>query len=134
MKVVLSIVCWIFAILCCCFPFLYTHSTADKMEVKVSHILVNTQDEAVNLRKEITDGKSFEKAAEQYSQCPSKMQKGDIGYNRRGELLAEFEAAAFDLPLNALSEPVQTSEGWHLIKVYGIKYFSDKENFSRRYF
>lgn len=134
MKVVLSIVCWIFAILCCCFPFLYNHSAMDKKEIKVSHVLVNTQEEAVNLRKEIVDGKSFEEAAEQYSQCPSKSQKGDVGYHRHGELLPEFEVAAFKLPIKKLSEPVQTSEGWHLIKVYDVKYFSDKENFSRRYF
>lgn len=134
MKVVLSIICWIFAILCCCFPFLYNHSAMDKMEVKISHVLVDTQDEIINLRKEIVDGKSFEDVAEQYSQCPSKAQKGDIGYHRHGELLSEFETAAFELEPGVLSEPVQTSEGWHLIKVYDVKYFSDKENFSRRYF
>lgn len=134
MKVVLNIVCWIFAILCCCFPFLYNHSAMDKMEVKISHVLVDTQDEIINLRKEIVDGKSFEEVAEQYSQCPSKAQKGDIGYRRHNELLPEFEAVAFELPVKKLSEPVKTSEGWHLIKVYDVKYFSDKENFSRRYF
>lgn len=135
MKVVLNIICWVLALLCCYFPFAYHHSEMDKMELKISHILVDTQEEILNIRKDIVDKKaSFEQMAEQYSKCESKAQKGDVGYNMRGKLIKEFEDAAFKLKLRELSEPVKTKEGWHLIKVYDIKYFSDKENFERRYF
>jgi len=99
----------------------------DKKEIKVSHILVNTKEEAINIKKELDEKKSFEELAEKYSKCPSKKQKGDVGYNMRGRLIPEFEKAAFKLDKNVVSEPVQTKEGWHLIKIYDIKYFSDKE-------
>ncbi len=135
MKVVLNILCWVTVVFCCYFPFAYNHSEMDKAEIKVSHILVNTQEEAQNIKKEITDNKkSFELMAEKYSQCPSSKDMGDIGYVMRGRLIPEFEKEAFKLDAKVVSDPVQTREGWHLIKIDGIKYYSDKENFSRRYF
>lgn len=134
MKVILSIFCWVLAAFSIYFPFAYFHKDMDKQEIKISHILVNTREEALKIKEKIGSGKSFEEMAEKYSLCPSKEQKGDIGYNMRGKLIPEFENAAFTLPLKMVSEPVQTREGWHLIKVYEAKYFSDKENFERRYF
>ena len=135
MKVVLSIICWLFVALCCYFTFAYNHNEMDKMELKISHILVDTEEQALEIKKEITENKkSFGEMAEKYSQCPSSKDKGDIGYNMRNKLIKEFEVAAFKLNKNEISEPVKTSEGWHLIKVTDAKYFSDKENFSRRYF
>lgn len=127
MKLITSIFCWILVIYCIYFPFSYFHKEADKKEIKISHILVDTQEEALNIKSELEEKKSFEELAEKYSQCPSKKQKGDIGYNMRGKLIPEFEKAAFKLDKNIVSDPVQTSEGWHLIKVYDIKYFSEKE-------
>lgn len=135
MKTLLKILCFLFVAICCVFPFVYTHSDADKREIKISHILVNTQEEASEIRQKIVDGSRFEEMAEQYSICESKAQKGNIGYNiRNGALLKEFTDKAFKLKKFELSEPVETSVGWHLIKIYDIKYFSDKDNFSRRYF
>ena len=134
MKVVLNILCWILAVLCCYFPFAYNHSEMDRQEVKVSHILVNTEEEATNFKKEIEEKtKTFEEIAEKHSLCESKADKGDIGYNMRGRLLPEFEKVAFSIEKNKVSEPVKTKEGWHLVKVTNIKYYSDMENFARRY-
>ena len=134
MKVVLNILCWIFAVVCCYFPFAYNHSEMDRQEVKVSHILVNTEEEATNFKKEIEEKtKTFEEIAEKHSLCESKADKGDIGYNMRGRLLPEFEKVAFSIEKNKISEPVKTKEGWHLVKVTNIKYYSDIENFARRY-
>ena len=134
MKVVLNILCWILVAICCYFPFSYPHSEMDRQEVKISHILVNTEEEAINFKKEIDEKKqTFEEIAEKYSLCESKKEKGDIGFNMRGRLIPEFEKAAFSLEANKVSEPVKTSEGWHLIKVTDVKHYSDKENFSRRY-
>ena len=134
MKVVLSIVCWIFAALCCVFPFLYNHSEMDKKELKISHIVVDKEVQILDIKKQLEEGESFEELAEKYSQCPSAKQKGDIGYNMRGKLVPEFEKVAFKLKLKEVSEPVNAEESWFLIKVYDIKYFSDKENFDRRYY
>ena len=134
MKVVLNILCWILVAVCVYFPFAYSHSEMDRQEVKTSHILLNTESEAINFKKEIDEKKqSFEEIAEKYSLCESKKDKGDIGFSMRGRLIPEYEKVAFSLDANKISEPVQTSEGWHIIKVTGIKYFSDKENFTRKY-
>lgn len=133
MKVVLSILCWLLVAYCAYFPYSYFHKEADKKEIKVSHILVKTQEEAEKLKKEIEEGASFEKLAEKHSLCESKAQKGDIGYNTRGFLIPEFEKVAFNLKKGKIPAIVQTEEGWHLVKVTDIKYFSDKDNFERRY-
>ena len=134
MKVVLNILCWILAVVCCYFPFAYNHSEMDRQEVKISHILVNTEEEAINFKKEIEEKtKTFGEIAEKHSLCDSKSDKGDIGFNIRGKLLPEFEKVAFAIEKNKISEPVKTKEGWHLLKVTDIKYFSDMENFARRY-
>lgn len=131
MKVVVSILCWILVAFCAYFPCAYFHGEMDKKEIKVSHILVNTEEEAINLKAELKK-KSFEELAEQYSLCDSKENKGDLGYNTKDRLIPDFSKSAFKLKLKQVSDPVKTVEGWHLIKVYDIAYFSDKENFQQK--
>lgn len=134
MKLILNILCLIGTAFCFVFPFTYFHSDMDKQEVKVSHILVETEEKAAEIRKEIVDNKKpFEEMAEKYSQCPSKTNKGNLGFAPRGTYVPEFEKATYTQNLDVVSEPVKTNYGWHIIKVTDIKYFSDKENFSRRY-
>lgn len=132
MKKIVILFCWILTVFCVVFPFLYTHSNQDKKEVKISHILVETQEQADSIKEEIKNGKSFEDAAIEYSQCDSKENKGDIGYNMRNRLDKNFEKAAFTQDLKEISEPIQSQHGWHLIKIYDIKYFSDKESFEQK--
>jgi peptidyl-prolyl cis-trans isomerase C len=85
--------------------------------VRASHILVNTKEEALKIRQEILNGISFEDAAKKYSLCPSKTNGGDLGYFGKGDMVPEFENAAFALPINEVSFPIKTQFGWHLIKV-----------------
>ncbi len=86
-------------------------------EVKASHILVKTEQEALKLYEEIKNGKSFEDAAVQYSLCPSGAMGGDLGYFGRGMMVKPFEDAAFDMEVGEISKPVQTQFGWHLIQL-----------------
>jgi peptidyl-prolyl cis-trans isomerase C len=86
-------------------------------KVKASHILVPTKQQAIAIKEEILAGLSFEEAAEKYSQCPSGKTGGDLGYFQKGQMVPEFEKAAFNLPVGQISEPVQTQFGWHLILV-----------------
>ena len=86
-------------------------------EVRASHILVATEEEANNLRNEIINGKSFADVAAEYSNCPSGANGGDLGYFGRGMMVKPFEDAAFELDVGELSQPVQTQFGWHLIEV-----------------
>ncbi len=87
-------------------------------EVRASHILVETEEEANNLLNDIKDGKiNFETAAAQKSLCPSGSVGGDLGFFGKGMMVKPFEDAAFALEVGELSKPVQTQFGWHLIQV-----------------
>lgn len=85
--------------------------------VRARHILVETEDEAWAIKSKITEGTSFEELAKVYSKCPSKEKGGDLGYFVRGQMVPEFENAAFSTPIGEVSDPVKTRFGWHLIKV-----------------
>lgn len=90
-------------------------------EVRASHILVKTEDEAKNLLEEIKSGKSFAEAAKELSLCPSGRDGGDLGFFKRGVMVKPFEDAAFALKkVGDISEPVQTQFGWHLIQMTGM--------------
>ncbi len=86
-------------------------------EVKASHILVKTEEEAQKLYDEIKNGKSFAEAAAEHSLCPSGYAGGDLGYFGRGMMVKPFEDAAFDMEIGEISKPVQTQFGWHLIQL-----------------
>ena len=86
--------------------------------VKASHILVDSKAEAESIKSKIDNGESFETMAKKYSKCPSGKSGGDLGYFERGQMVPEFEASAFNLPVGKVSAPVKTQFGWHLIKVY----------------
>lgn len=85
--------------------------------VTARHILVDTLDEAKEIKRKIDDGMNFEAAAMKHSTCPSKEQGGNLGSFTRGRMVPEFEKAAFELPVGEVSEPVKTQFGYHLIKV-----------------
>lgn len=85
--------------------------------VHAEHILVKTAAEAQQIKKNIDEGGSFEYYARVYSLCPSGQNNGDLGYFGRGQMVKEFEKAAFDTPVGEVSTPIYTQFGWHLIKV-----------------
>lgn len=85
--------------------------------VKASHILVDTKEEAEAIEKRMANGISFEYLAQKYSKCPSSQKGGDLGFFRRGQMVKEFEDAAFTMEPGDISAPIQTQFGWHIIKV-----------------
>jgi peptidyl-prolyl cis-trans isomerase C len=90
-------------------------------EVRASHILVKTEDEAKNLLEEINSGKDFAQAAKEVSLCPSGQEGGDLGFFKKGVMVKPFEDAAFSLKeIGEISQPVQTQFGWHLIQLTGM--------------
>jgi peptidyl-prolyl cis-trans isomerase C len=88
-------------------------------QVKASHILVDTLEKATEVQEELKGDMTFEDAAMQYSSCPSKENGGDLGFFQKGQMVPEFEAAAFEMATDTVSEPVQTQFGYHLIKKTG---------------
>lgn len=90
--------------------------------VSASHILVSREAEANEIKAKIESGEmSFEDAAKQYSSCPSKARGGDLGEFGRGQMVPEFEQAAFDMEIGELRGPVKTQFGYHLIRLDGKK-------------
>lgn len=85
--------------------------------VIASHILVDSEELAMEVIDKIKGGLSFKDAAAKYSTCPSSAQGGNLGQFGRGQMVPEFEEAAFSLELGVLSEPVKTQFGYHLIMV-----------------
>ena len=85
--------------------------------VKASHILVDTKETADDILGEINGGLSFEDAASKHSKCPSSERGGDLGFFGRGQMVPEFEMAAFEMAIGEISQPVQTQFGYHIIQL-----------------
>ncbi len=93
---------------------------ATQASVSAKHILTDDEETCVKAAAEIEAGeKTFEEAAKAYSTCPSNAQGGDLGTFGRGQMVPEFEQAAFDGELDKVIGPVKTQFGYHLILVYG---------------
>ncbi len=86
--------------------------------VKASHILLETEDEAKKILDRVKAGEDFNKLAKEYSIDPiAKENNGDLGYFRHGDMVEEFETAAFALKPGQVSEVVKSQHGYHIIKV-----------------
>ena len=73
-----------------------------------------------SIRKELLQGKEFQELALKYSEDPSvKNNHGDLGFFQKSNMVKEFSAVAFKLPVGEISKPVKTVFGYHLIKVVG---------------
>nr|WP_285890942.1 peptidylprolyl isomerase [Mesobacillus subterraneus] len=93
-----------------------------KEQVKASHILVEDEATAKKVKEELDNGKDFAELAKEYSTDTSNADKGgDLGYFGKGEMAEEFENAAFALEISAISEPVKTEFGYHIIKLVDKK-------------
>jgi peptidyl-prolyl cis-trans isomerase C len=86
-------------------------------QVRASHILVGSKNDAAKILNRIRAGARFEDLAKKHSQCPSGKRGGDLGYFGKGQMVKPFEDVAFALNKGDISEPVQTQFGFHLIKV-----------------
>jgi peptidyl-prolyl cis-trans isomerase C len=89
------------------------------MQVRASHILINSYEEANVLLNEIRNGGIFEDIAKEKSKCPSSKSGGDLGYFNKGMMVKPFEDAVLRLAKDEISAPVQTQFGYHLIKRTG---------------
>jgi peptidyl-prolyl cis-trans isomerase C len=88
---------------------------ADK--IRCAHILVEKHSQALQVLERLKKGESFAAIAEQVSQCPSKKRGGDLGWFGHGQMVREFEKAAFALEKGQTTqEPVKTEFGYHTIK------------------
>jgi len=100
---------------------IYTEKIAQlkpEEEIEARHILVDSEEKAKELHAKIVAGADFAQLAKENStDTGSKDQGGVLGYFGHGQMVPEFEAAAFKLEKGQVSEPVHTNFGWHIIKV-----------------
>lgn len=91
--------------------------------VNASHILVDTEEEALEILAKINAGEvSFEDAAAQHSKCPSKANGGNLGDFGKGQMVPEFDQKVFEMQVGEItSAPVKTQFGYHLIKLISKK-------------
>ena len=71
------------------------------------------------LRERILAGEDFAAVAREASDCPSRDRGGALGWFGRGQMVPEFEQAAFSQPVGETGEPVRTEYGFHLVLVTG---------------
>lgn len=87
-------------------------------EVRASHILVETEQEANDLKAQIDGGADFATLAREHSIDPGAANGGDLGFFGKGMMVQPFEEAAFGLAeAGDVSAPVQSQFGWHIIKL-----------------
>ncbi|MEF3356022.1 peptidylprolyl isomerase [Paenibacillus sp. GYB006] len=85
-------------------------------QVRASHILVETKEEADAIKKELDEGADFATLAKEKSTDSSAANGGDLGFFGKGDMVEEFEKAAFSMEINEISEPIKSDYGYHIIK------------------
>lgn len=96
----------------------YANKKGDE-EVRASHILVPTEQQAKDIIAQLQNGANFAELAKKTSTDPSaKENSGELGWFKKGDMLPEFSDAAFALkPGEITKAPVHTRFGWHVIKL-----------------
>jgi parvulin-like peptidyl-prolyl isomerase len=100
-------------------------------QIRAAHILISheaasgtgsqlSRDDAEKrvgeLKGKLADGADFAELAREYSDCPSSQAGGDLGFFSRGDMVPEFDKAAFDLKVDEVSDVIETDFGFHLIQ------------------
>lgn len=93
------------------------HLFLEPSQVRASHILVETEEVAMDLYTKISAGENFEELAIDNSTCPSGVNGGDLNYFSKGQMVPEFEDATLALEIGQVSQPVKTQFGYHIIKL-----------------
>jgi len=84
-------------------------------------VKMKIKNNALQLREQIMKGESFDLLAAKYSQGPAAALGGDVGFIEKGTIIPEVEAVAFSLPVDQISEVIESSLGFHIIKVVDKK-------------
>ncbi|WP_243298762.1 peptidylprolyl isomerase [Bacillus litorisediminis] len=91
---------------------------AQAEQVQASHILVEDEATAQEVKEKLEAGEDFAALAKEYSTDTASAEAGgDLGFFGKGEMAEPFEEAAFSLEVNQISDPVKTEHGFHIIKV-----------------
>lgn len=90
-------------------------SATPATEYNASHLLVETEEEAIAAKARIDAGEEFADVARDVSTGPTGPNGGNLGWFGKGQMVAEFEATTVALTVGDVSDPVQTQFGWHVV-------------------
>lgn len=90
-------------------------SATPATEYNASHLLVETEEEAIAAKARIDAGEEFADVARDVSTGPTGPNGGNLGWFAKGQMVAEFEATTVALTVGDVSDPVQTQFGWHVV-------------------
>lgn len=109
-------------------------------QVWARHILVETEAEAIAVSGRLNNGEDWSAVCNEVTLDQSSPDAcGDLGWFAQGQMIEEFENAAFSLEIGEISAPVESSYGWHIIQVIGheeraIELDTDYEQIQSNYF
>ena len=87
-------------------------------EVRIRHILLETQEEAREVLEKARAGEDFTALAFEYSEdTRTRLDGGSFGWVSPNEMIEPFPAVIADTPAGEISEPFQSEQGWHILKV-----------------
>lgn len=87
-------------------------------EFHAAHILVESEEDAIDVKKELDAGADFATLAKERSTGPTGPNGGDLGWFTTGRMVPEFEEAVLALKSGEVSDPVKTQFGWHVILLH----------------
>jgi foldase protein PrsA len=97
-------------------------SFAQAAQVKASHILVDDEKTAKEMKEKLDKGEDFATLAKKYSTDTATSESGgELGYFEEGTMTDEFDKKAFSMKKGEISDPVKTDYGYHIIKVEDVK-------------
>ena len=94
-----------------------TDQLKGSLEYNASHILVNEEDQAKNILKDLNGGKDFADLAKKHSVGPTAKNGGNLNWFDLNTMVPEFSTALMVLSEGDVSQPVKTKFGWHVIKL-----------------
>lgn len=100
--------------------FYEAHEAEYLMEYRVSHILVNTREDADDIRNQLGK-RSFTYLARRYSIDKHSGSGGDLGYLSKGNMIPEFETVVFGMQKGDVSDIIESEFGYHLVTVTDIR-------------
>ena len=87
-------------------------------EVRIRHILVDTEEDARDVLRRARAGTDFTTLAFDYSRhVASRLEGGSLGWNAPNDLVEPFPSVIADTPVGEVSEPFESEQGWHILKV-----------------